>query len=392
MSRRVLIIGAGGVGRVVTHKCAQVSEVFGTICLASRTKSKCDQIASEVSYDIETSQVDAEHELQLISLMKHFKPDLVIHAALPYQNLHIMNACLQCGISYIDTANYEAKDIAKFEYKQQWSYHEKFAQKGIIALLGSGFDPGVVNVFCAYVNKHLLDHIERIDIFDCNDGEHGHAFATNFNPEINLREVSAKGRFWENGVWKETPPLSQSCEFDYPEIGLRRSYLMYHEEIESLCKYIIGVRRIRFWMTFSEAYLRHLKVLQNVGLTRIDKVKFGDQDIVPLQFLKAILPDPARLASQIRGQTCIGCRIEGKRNGQTKRLFIYNRCRHEKCFEEVKSQAVPYTTGVPAMIGAKMLLEGKWAGKGVFNLEQFDPDPFMNDLQKYGLAWKIKDL
>ncbi|HOT73710.1 MAG TPA: saccharopine dehydrogenase family protein [Anaerohalosphaeraceae bacterium] len=386
---KVLIIGAGGVGNVVVRKCAQVPEVFSEIVLASRTKSKCDKIASEVSRPIRTEQVNADDAGQVAALIRKHKPSLVINVALPYQDLPIMDACLAEKVDYLDTANYEPPDVARFEYKWQWAYHERYAQAGIMALLGSGFDPGVTNVFCAYAQKHFYDEIHSIDIVDCNAGEHGHPFATNFNPEINIREITQKGRYWENGRWVEVEPMSIRKEIDYPEVGPRASYLLYHEELESLVKYIRGLKRIWFWMTFGESYLTHLRVLQNVGMTRIDPVEYEGHQIVPLQFLKAVLPDPGSLGVNYKGKTCIGCIFDGVKDGRRRRMMIYNVCDHAACFREVGAQAVSYTTGVPAMIGAKMMLEGKWRGQGVFNMEQFDPDPFMEDLNRYGLPWKV---
>ncbi|HOM61477.1 MAG TPA: saccharopine dehydrogenase family protein [Anaerohalosphaeraceae bacterium] len=386
---KVLIIGAGGVGNVVVRKCAQVPEVFSEIVLASRTKSKCDKIASEVSRPIRTEQVNADDAGQVAALIRKHRPALVINVALPYQDLPIMDACLAEKVDYLDTANYEPPDVARFEYKWQWAYHERYAQAGIMALLGSGFDPGVTNVFCAYAQKHFYDEIHSIDIVDCNAGEHGHPFATNFNPEINIREITQKGRYWENGRWVEVEPMSIRKEIDYPEVGPRASYLLYHEELESLVKHIRGLKRIRFWMTFSESYLTHLRVLQNVGMTRIDPVEYEGHQIVPLQFLKAVLPDPGSLGGNYKGKTCIGCIFDGVKDGRRRRMMIYNVCDHAACFREVGAQAVSYTTGVPAMIGAKMMLEGKWRGQGVFNMEQFDPDPFMEDLNRYGLPWKV---
>ena len=386
---KVLIIGAGGVGNVVVRKCAQVPEVFSEIVLASRTKSKCDKIASEVSRPIRTEQVNADDAGQVAALIRKHRPALVINVALPYQDLPIMDACLAEKVDYLDTANYEPPDVARFEYKWQWAYHERYAQAGIMALLGSGFDPGVTNVFCAYAQKHFYDEIHSIDIVDCNAGEHGHPFATNFNPEINIREITQKGRYWENGRWVEVEPMSIRKEIDYPEVGPRASYLLYHEELESLVKHIRGLKRIRFWMTFGESYLTHLRVLQNVGMTRIDPVEYEGHQIVPLQFLKAVLPDPGSLGVNYKGKTCIGCIFDGVKDGRQRRMMIYNVCDHAACFREVGAQAVSYTTGVPAMIGAKMMLEGKWRGQGVFNMAQFDPDPFMEDLNRYGLPWKV---
>ena len=388
---RVLIIGAGGVGRVVAHKCAALREVFTDICLASRTLSKAQQIASEVKGEIEIAQLDADRVSDTVALIRSFNADLVIHVALPYQDLAIMDACLEAGVDYLDTANYEPPDQARFEYRWQWDYQQRFQSAGLMALLGSGFDPGVTNVFCAYAQKHLFDEIHEVDILDCNAGDHGHPFATNFNPEINIREVTAPGRYWEQGQWKQTEPLSVSREFDFPEVGLRRAYLMYHEELESLSLHLKGLKRIRFWMTFGEAYLNHLKVLENVGMTGIEPVSFQGQEIIPLQFLKVILPDPASLGPRTQGQTCIGCLIHGSRKGKPRRIFLYNVCDHQSCYQEVKSQAVSYTTGVPAMIGAKQILTGQWRQPGVFNMEQCDPDPFMNDLNHFGLPWQIKE-
>ena len=386
---KVLIIGAGGVSQVVVHKCAQVSEVFQDIILASRNEEKCKKIASQLNRPITTTQIDAENVPQLVALIKKHKPNMIINVALPYQDLTIMDACLETGINYLDTANYEPKDEAKFCYKWQWDYTDKFKEKGLMALLGSGFDPGVTNVFTAYALKHYFDEIHELDIIDCNAGNHGQPFATNFNPEINIREVSARGKYYENGEWKETDPLAVGKMYDFPEgIGPMKIYLMYHEELESLVKHIPTIKRARFWMTFSDNYLNHLKVLKNVGMTRIDPVIYNGQEIIPLQFLKALLPDPASLGPLTQGRTCIGCLIKGIKDRKEKEYFIYNICDHQEAYKEVKSQAISYTTGVPAMIGAKMMLTGKWKGTGVFNMEQFDPDPFMDDLNKYGLPWK----
>ena len=390
---KVLIIGAGGVGGVVTHKCAQLPEVFEEIILASRTESKCKLIAEQLSRPIRTAQVDADNVAELTALLEAEKPALVINVALPYQDLHIMDACLNAGIHYLDTANYEPPNEAKFEYKWQWAYQEKFEKAGLMALLGSGFDPGVTNVYTAYIKKHYLDEIHELDIIDCNAGDHGQPFATNFNPEINIREVTAKGRFWQNGEWVETDPLSVKDSYDFPEgIGPKDIYLMYHEELESITKHFPEIKRARFWMTFSQNYLKHLEVLQNVGMTRIDPVKYNGVEVIPLQFLKSVLPDPSSLGPLTKGKTCIGCVAKGLKNGEEKIVYIYNICDHEACFEEVQSQAISYTTGVPAMIGAKMMLENTWKKPGVWNMEQFDPDPFMDDLNKYGLPWQVVEL
>ncbi|MDA3895539.1 MAG: saccharopine dehydrogenase family protein [Desulfobacteraceae bacterium] len=385
---RVLIIGAGGVSQVVTHKCAQVPEVFSDICLASRTVSKCEKIAAQLSQPIKTAQIDADNVPELVALIRKFNPDLVINVALPYQDLHIMDACLETGVDYLDTANYEPPDEARFCYQWQWDYHERFKERGIMALLGSGFDPGVTNVFCAWAWKNHFDEISEIDIIDCNAGDHGQPFATNFNPEINIREVTAKGKYFDSDKWIETEPLSVAKDFDFPEgIGPKKIYLMYHEELESIVKHIPGIKQARFWMTFSDNYLKHLEVLENVGMTRIDPVLYKGQEIVPLKFLKALLPDPASLGPLTKGKTCIGCLLKGKKDGKDKQYYIYNICDHEKCYEEVRSQAISYTTGVPAMIGAMMMLTKKWQGKGVFNIEQFDPTPFMEKLNIHGLPW-----
>ena len=383
---RVLIIGAGGVGRVVAHKCAQAPEVFTDICLASRADEKCRTLAGELDRPIRTARVDADNVREVAALIRDFSPDLVIHVALPYQDLAIMDACLETGVDYLDTANYEPPDEARFCYRWQWDYHDRFRKAGLMALLGSGFDPGVTNVF--YARKHHFDRIDSIDIIDCNAGDHGLPFATNFNPEINIREVTAKGRYYEDGEWVETEPLAVSRLFDFPHgIGSRRVYLMYHEELESLASHLEDVRRMRFWMTFSDNYLNHLRVLQNVGMTRIDPVEYEGHAVVPLKFLKALLPDPAGLGARTRGQTCIGCLIRGEKDARPVAYYIYNICDHAACYREVKSQAVSYTTGVPAMIGGLLMLNGKWRGKGVFNMEQFDPDPFMELLPLYGLTW-----
>ena len=393
MKKTTLIIGAGGVGRVVVHKCAMNADVFGNIVLASRTKSKCDEIAGEIPHaKIVTKSVDADNVDELVELISTCQADIVINVALPYQDLTIMDACIKTKTPYLDTANYEHPDEAKFEYKLQWARDEKFKDSGIMALLGSGFDPGVTNVFCAYAQKHYFDEIHYIDILDCNAGDHGYAFATNFNPEINLREVSANGRYWEDGVWHETKPMQIHMPWDYPEVGQKESYLLYHEEMESLVKHIKGLKRIRFFMTFGESYLTHMRCLENVGMLGIEPVWHKGQKIIPIEFLKTLLPDPASLGSRTKGKTNIGIVAEGIKDGIKKKIYIYQVSDHEKCYKEVKSQAVSYTTGVPAMIGAKLMLEGKWSGKGVFNMEQFDPDIFMDELNKQGLPWNIKEL
>ena len=392
---KVLIIGAGGVGGVVAHKCAMDRSTFTEIMLASRTVARCDKLAAEIEQmhgrKIRTAQVDADDVPALTRLLNDYRPALVINVALPYQDLHIMDACLAAGVDYLDTANYEPLDVAKFEYSWQWAYQERFKAAGRMALLGSGFDPGVTNVFCAHVQKHLLDEVHYVDIVDCNAGNHGKAFATNFNPEINIREITAKGRYWENGEWKETEPLSVSKTFDYPGVGEKKSFLLYHEELESLVKNLKGLKRIRFWMTFGESYLKHLEVLGNVGMTRIDPVEFNGQKIVPIQFLRALLPDPASLATNYTGKTSIGCLCEGIKNGQKKRYLIYNICDHAETFKEVRAQAVSYTTGVPAVTGAAMMLSGKWKQPGVWNMEQLDPDPFLADVGPRGLPWHVEE-
>lgn len=388
---KVLIVGAGGVGQVVAHKCAQADDVFAGIVLASRNEEKCRRIAAGIGRPIETAQVDADDVAQMSALIGRTAPDVVVNVALPYQDLPIMDACLATGTDYLDTANYEPRETAKFEYGWQWAYHDRFRERGVMALLGSGFDPGVTNVFTAWLQKHEFDSIETLDIIDCNTGEHGQPFATNFNPEINIREVTSPGRYWDDSAWHTTDPLSVSRVFDFPEgIGPRKIYLLYHEELESIVKHFPTLRRARFWMTFSDNYLTHLRVLGNVGMTRIDPVNYNGVDIVPLQFLKALLPDPSSLGPLTKGRTCIGCLVTGRKDGRKKTAFIYNICDHEACYREVGSQAISYTTGVPAMIGAKMMLTGVWRGAGVFNLEQFDPDPFMADLNRYGLPWTVR--
>ena len=384
---KVLIVGAGGVGGVVAHKCAQMPEVFAEICLASRTLAKCERIRGQLPRPIDIAQVDADNAAEVAALIQTHHPRLVMNLALPYQDLAIMDACLAAGVDYLDTANYEPPDEARFCYKWQWDYHARFRERGIMALLGCGFDPGVTNVFCAYALKHRFDEIHYVDIMDCNAGEHGRAFATNFNSEINIREISQRGKFWENGQWHETDPLSVSRTFDFPGIGPRKMYLLHHEELESLVKHLPGLKRIRFWMTFGQEYLTHLRVLQNVGLTRIDPVEYEGKRIVPLKFLKAVLPEPSSLAENYHGKTNIGCMLEGVKDGRPKKVYIYNICDHAACYREVKSQAISYTTGVPAMIGGMLMLTGVWRGPGVFNVEQFDPDPFMAQLNLRGLPW-----
>ncbi len=372
MNKKTLIVGAGGVGNVVAHKVAQNSEIFGEIMLASRNENKCRMIAADVKNStgtqIQTAKLDADNVQETVALLKKFQPEILINVALPYQDLPLMEACLHAGVHYVDTANYEPPNHAHFEYSWQWAFRERFEKAGLTAILGSGFDPGVTNVFCAYAQKHLFDEIETIDILDANAGDHGYHFATNFNPEINIREITQNGRFWENGEWKETAPLEIRQEYNFPVIGEKSAYLLYHEELESLCQNIKGLKRIRFFMTFSEKYLTHLNVLKNVGMTRIDPIEFQGQKIVPIQFLKAILPDPASLGPRTKGKTCIGCEITGTKNGKKRKVFIYNVCDHQECYREVKSQAISYTTGVPAMIGGAMLMNGNWKNPGGWNM------------------------
>lgn len=388
---KTLIIGCGGVASVAIHKCCQNSDVFEDILIASRTKSKCDALKAKLeggATKITTAQVDADKVEELIALIEGYRPDVVLNLALPYQDLTIMEACLATRTHYVDTANYEPLDTAKFEYKWQWAYRERFQKAGITALLGSGFDPGVTSVFAAYALKHHFDEIHEIDILDANAGDHGYPFATNFNPEINIREVTAKGSYWENGQWVETEPMEIKRSYDFPEIGKKDMYLLHHEELESLAQNIKGIRRIRFFMTFGESYLRHLQCLENVGMTSIEPIDFQGQQIVPLQFLKAVLPDPATLGSRTKGKTNIGCIFKGVKDGLEKTYYLYNVCDHEACYREVESQAVSYTTGVPAMIGTMMLQTGIWNKPGVFNIEEFDPDPFMDALNRWGLPWQ----
>ncbi|OPZ26377.1 MAG: Carboxynorspermidine synthase [Lentisphaerae bacterium ADurb.BinA184] len=385
---RVLIIGAGAVGAVVTHKCAQAADVFEHILLASRTRAKCDAIARQLKRPIQTAQVDADNVAETVALIRAFRPDLVMNIALPYQDLHIMDACLETGVAYLDTANYEPPDTARFEYKWQWAYHERFRARGILAVLGCGFDPGQTNLYTAYARKHHFDRIDTLDILDCNGGDHGYPFATNFNPEINIREVTAKGRYWEDGRWVETEPLAVKRTFDFAEVGPKNMYLLYHEELESLARHFPECRRMRFWMTFGDSYLTHLRVLQNVGMTRIDPVEFEGHKIVPLQFLKRLLPDPASLGPRTKGKTNIGCILQGVKDGRPRCYYIWNICDHQACYREVQSQAVAYTTGVPAMLGGKLMVTGAWTGAGVFNVEQFDPDPFMREIGRWGLPWQ----
>lgn len=388
---KVIIIGAGGVGRVVAFKCAQHTDVFSEIILASRTQSKCDVIASDVkkkyTVNIATDQVDADHVDQIVALFKRHQPKLVINVALPYQDLTIMDACLECGVHYVDTANYEPPEEAKFEYSWQWAYQEKFKEAGLTAVLGCGFDPGVTGVFTSYAAKHYFDEIHYLDIVDCNAGDHGKAFATNFNPEINIREVTQKGKYYENGEWKLTEPHEIRKEINYPNIGEKSSYLIYHEELESLVKNFPSIRRARFWMTFGEEYLTHLRVIQNIGMAAIEPINFEGKEIIPLQFLKAVLPNPGELGENYDGETSIGCRIKGVKDGNPKTYYIYNNCKHQEAYQDTGAQGVSFTTGVPAMIGAKMVLEGKWSGAGVFNVEEFDADPFLKDLSENGLPW-----
>jgi len=386
---KVLIIGAGGVGNVVARKCVMNSDVFSEIMLASRTVSKCEEIAKAIGGNrIKVARVDADNVPELVALINSYKPDLVINVALPYQDLTIMEACLQTKTHYMDTANYEPIDIAKFEYKWQWAFHERFKEAGIMALLGCGFDPGVTSIYTAYAAKHYFDEIHYLDIVDCNAGDHGKSFATNFNPEINIREITQRGKYWENGQWIETNPLEINKPVYYPEIGNKQSYLLYHEELESLVKNFPTLKRARFWMTFGEKYINFLNVLQEVGMTSIKPIKFEGKEIVPLQFLKAILPEPSSLGVGYKGKTSIGCQIKGIKDSKEHTYYVWNNCDHAETYKEVKAQAISYTTGVPAMIGAMLILKGEWHDKGVFNVEDFNPDPFMALLNKHGLPWQ----
>ncbi|MDP2258949.1 MAG: saccharopine dehydrogenase family protein [Caulobacter sp.] len=393
---KVLVIGAGGVGSVAVHKMAMNADIFSHITLASRTKSKCDAIAASVrqrtGVAIDTAQLDADDVPATVALLKAVRPALVVNLALPYQDLNIMDACLEAGVNYLDTANYEPREEAKFEYSWQWAYQDRFRDAGLMALLGSGFDPGVTSVFATYTRKHLLDRIDTLDILDCNGGDTGLPFATNFNPEINLREVTAPSRHWENGQWIEGPALSHKQVFDFDQVGPKNMYLMYHEELESLAKFYPEIRRIRFWMTFGDSYLKHLEVLENTGMTRIEPMMFQGREIIPIEFLKALLPEPASLGPITRGKTNIGTIATGEKGGKARTVYVNNVCDHEEAYAETGNQAVSYTTGVPAMIGAALMLTGQWTGAGVFNMEQLDPDPFMDMLNRHGLPWKVRDL
>ena len=394
---KVLVIGAGGVGSVAVHKMAMNADIFSDITLASRTKSKCDAIAASVlartGVTIATAAIDADDVAATTALISRVQPKLVVNLALPFQDLTIMEACLAAGADYMDTANYEPIDVAKFEYHWQWAYQDRFVAAGRMALLGSGFDPGVTSVFATWLKKHPFSRIDTLDILDCNGGDHGQAFATNFNPEINIREVTAPARHWENGAWVETPAMSTKVEFEFEGVGPKNMYLMYHEELESLATHLPEIQRIRFWMTFGDEYIKHLTVLQNVGMTRIDKVMYEGVEIVPLQFLKAVLPEPSSLGATTKGKTNIGVIASGlDKDGNAKTLYINNICDHEEAYAETGNQAVSYTTGVPAMIGAAMVVTGQWAGAGVWNIEQLDPDPFMDMLMKHGLPWQVQEL
>lgn len=411
---RILVIGCGGVASVAIRKCCQNEKVFKELCIASRTKEKCDalkeKLEGKTSVKITTAQVDADHASEVAALIRSYQPDVVLNLALPYQDLSIMEACLECGVHYIDSANYEPEDTndpawravyekrcrekgftAYFDYSWQWEYNEKFREKNLTALLGSGFDPGVTSVFTAYAMKHYFDEIHTIDILDCNGGDHGYPFATNFNPEINLREVSANGSYWEDGHWVETEPMEIKRTYDFPQVGQKEMYLLHHEEIESLAVHVPGVKRIRFFMTFGESYLTHMKCLENVGMLSTSPIVFEGKEIVPIQFLKALLPDPATLGPRTKGKTNIGCIYTGVKDGQEKTIYIYNVCDHEECYREVESQAISYTTGVPAMIGTALVASGIWNKRGAVNLEELDPDPFMDMLNQYGLPWVVDE-
>lgn len=391
---KVMIIGAGGVGQVVAHKCAQVNSVFNEIVLASRTEAKCQAIAEQIKesqgIEIKTAQVDADNVPELVALLKAEQPFMVINVALPYQDLTIMDACLEARVHYLDTANYEPLDTAKFEYKWQWAYQEKFKQAGLMALLGSGFDPGATNMFTAFAAKHYFDEIHTLDIIDVNGGDHGYPFATNFNPEINIREVTAECRHWQDGAFVTTPAMSTQQSFTCPDgVGDFNIYRMYHEELESLSKHYPSLKKAQFWMSFGDSYLKYLEVLGNVGMTGIEPVEFNGTEIVPIQFLKQLLPDPSTLGPRTHGKTCIGCVVKGVKDGQPRSVYVYNIKDHQDCYREVQSQAISYTTGVPAMIGAKLMMEKTWLQAGVWNMEQLNPDPFMEDMNQYGLPWQV---
>ena len=388
----VLIIGAGAAGSVVAKKCAMNPDVFKKIHLASRRIESCQKVAAAAKGPIEVHQVDADDVAQTVALIQKVKPDLVINMALPYQDLPIMDACLEVGVHYMDTANYEPRDEVKFTYKWQWPYHDKYKAKRIMGVLGCGFDPGVTNIFCAYAQEALYDEIHTIDIIDCNAGDHGKSFATNFNPEINLREVTQRGKYWKDGAWIEIDPLSVAIDIDYPEVGPKRSYLIYHEEEESLVENIRGLKQIRFWMTFGENYIKHLDVLQSVGMTRIDPVMYKGTPVIPMEFLKCLLPEPSSLAEGYSGKTSIGCVFDGVKDGKRKRMIIWNVCDHAETFKEVGAQAVSYTTGVPPVVGAMMMFKGAWQGEGVFNVEQLPPKPFLDELARQGLPWHVREL
>jgi saccharopine dehydrogenase (NAD+, L-lysine forming) len=388
----VLIIGAGAAGSVTAQKCAMNRDVFKHIHLASRRLESCAKVQKQCITPIGISQVDADNVAETIALIKKVKPHLVINMALPYQDLPIMDACLETGVHYMDTANYEPRDVAKFEYSWQWKYQDRYKAKGLMAVLGCGFDPGQSNVYCAYAQEFLFDTIESIDIVDCNDGNHGKAFATNFNPEINLREVTQRGKYWKDGKWIEIDALSISCMVDYPEVGPRKSYLIYHEEEESLVKNIKGLKQIRFWMTFSDNYIKHLEVLQNVGMTRIDPVMYKGHPVIPMEFLKELLPPPSSLGANYTGRTSIGCIFRGTKAGKPKTAFIWNVCDHAQCYKETSAQAVSYTTGVPPVVGAMMMFQGHWKGAGVWNVEQLPSKPFMDEIGKQGLPWHMAEL
>ncbi|WP_020567282.1 saccharopine dehydrogenase family protein [Neolewinella persica] len=389
---KVMIIGAGGVARVVAYKCAEHPEIFSEFMIASRTVARCREIAADIKEDlgydrISTAGVDAEDIPALTTLLKEYKPVMVIHVALPYQDLTIMEACLNAGVHYLDTANYEPKEEAKFEYSHQWAYHQRFKAAGLTAILGCGFDPGVTSIFTAYAAKHIFDEMHYLDIVDANAGDHGKAFATNFNPEINIREITQNGKYWENGAWIEIPPFSIRKDLNYPDVGPKASYVLYHEELESLVKHFPTIKRARFWMTFGDEYLTHLRVIQNIGMAGIEPVMHKGVEIIPLEFLKTVLPDPGELGENYVGQTSIGCRIRGIKNGKPQTYYIWNNCHHAQAFKETRAQGVSYTTGVPAMTGAMMLLTKEWGGAGVFNVEQFNPDPFLKKLAVHGLPW-----
>lgn len=401
--RNVLIIGAGGVGSAVTHKCAQHNDELGDICLASRTLSKCEHIVETVNErnslensdgKLTVAKLDAKDADAVAGLITRNESSIILNAGSPHCNIAIIEACLRTGAHYLDTALYEKEGDLNvpppWYANNEWKYRDRFSAAGVTGVLGIGFDPGAVNAFCAYVHKHLIDDIDSIDIMDVNAGDHGHYFATNFDPEVNLREIMEDVLYWENGEWVSIPCHSKSRSYDFPVVGEHKVYSMGHDELHSLAANI-PARRIEFWMAFNDRYISVFNVLNQLGLLSGDAVDVEGVPVVPLKLLKAVLPDPASLAAGYKGKVCIGCLVKGRTQGKAREVFIYTSCEHADCFADIGAQAISYTTAVPLVTAALLIARGDWNVRKLVNVEELDPDPFMALIPKVGLDWKVRE-